>query len=125
MHKSKLCIEKLAGGISACLGLNKKGRYYAPISALKVDMRDLIYKQERIIAIFTKYSESKLYTHITYSANEVDINEEIYIQIMQLLDMDNLICDFSEKPVFLNRLSELINRKISTEKIDLELDIEP
>lgn len=108
VNKSKLCVEKLTGGISACIGLVRKGKYYIPVSALKVDMREIVYKQERIIAIFTKLAGNNLYNCITYSADKVDISEECMEQVLQLIDLDNLKYDFAEGSILSNSVAKIL-----------------
>jgi hypothetical protein len=53
-----------AGNIKACIGLNKNGCYYVPVTSLKEDIRDLVTNQERIIAIFEKDICEALYSKL-------------------------------------------------------------
>lgn len=52
--KPKVYVDKLAGGVAACIGFTKTGNYYVPVTVLKEDMRDLTIDQHRVLAILSK-----------------------------------------------------------------------
>lgn len=69
-YRPKLYIGKLAGNITACIGLNKDDEFYVPATSLKEDIRGLVVKTEKVIAIFSKRIEDELYTDLTYLSKD-------------------------------------------------------
>ena len=92
--KVKLCTDKLAGNIVGCMGLIKQGQYYVPNTALKEDIRDYIFKSEKVIAIFGKSFSDKLYNRLLYVSKEPEIN--ITSEIISKIDIDNFIVGFNQ-----------------------------
>lgn len=76
----KLVTDKLAGGISACMGFVPTGakQRYVPNTILKVDIRDYICNQARIIAIYRKPLDAARYEEATYYAKRVDWNTVLF-----------------------------------------------
>jgi len=74
MSQPKLYTEKMAGGVSGCVGFIKsegKGRYI-PNTVLKGDIRERTKTADRIIATYRKRREEERYTEIVYLAKKVD-----------------------------------------------------
>lgn len=69
----KLYTQKLVGGTQACIGFVKdlNGVYY-PNTLLNVDIRDVVQKPMRILAIFQRGFTEKKYSIKTYQAKNVD-----------------------------------------------------
>lgn len=76
----KLVTDKLAGGTAACMGFVPTGskQRYVPNTTLKVDIRDYIRNQARVIAIFRKPMDSERYEEATYFAKKVDWDAVTY-----------------------------------------------
>lgn len=70
----KLYTEKLVGGVYACLGFVKDGKVYRPNTLLNRDVRDLVCKPMRIVAIFQKMFKDDDYTFKTYQAKKLDLS---------------------------------------------------
>ncbi|GHU58185.1 hypothetical protein FACS1894133_2480 [Clostridia bacterium] len=71
--RSKLLTEKIAGGVSACMGFARDDEYYVPNSNLKADVRDLTYSTSKILATFRKDIKSAKYTEMCYMAKGVTV----------------------------------------------------
>lgn len=71
-NSMKLYTEKLVGGVTACLGFVKDGNVYHPNTLLYRDVRDVVLKPMRIIAIFQKSFEEDGYAIKTYQAKKLD-----------------------------------------------------
>ena len=96
--KVDLYTEKVAGTVSACLGLIQKGNdnIFIPNSVLNEDIRTLIPKPHgKIYAIFKKKIGESYYTKLTYQKNKLEITrkclpKELLSQITPtLLEDDN------------------------------------
>lgn len=73
-YKNKLVTEILLGNINMCLGLTKNtSSYYIPNTLLKEDIRKLVIKPCRIIAVLKKNVESEQYKDVIY-LNKEDID---------------------------------------------------
>lgn len=98
-YKPKLYVDKLAGNVTACIGLSKANEFYVPVTALKEDTRGLVIKTEKVVAIFSKHVKDKLYTNLTYLAKGFDGIEidRCSKAILNKLDVDNLSCSFGAK----------------------------
>lgn len=65
--KSLLYTEKLAGGVSACMGFVRDGGFYIPNTALREDIRNVsIRPQKRILAIYRKPIRDAQYQELCY-----------------------------------------------------------
>ena len=65
----KLVTSKLAGNIQGCLGfVQDENKEYVPNTALRVDIRDYIKNNVRVIAVLRKDINSLPYSEITYKA---------------------------------------------------------
>lgn len=71
-NSMKLYTEKLVGSITACLGFVKDGNVYHPNTLLYRDVRDVVLKPMRIVAIFQKGFEEDVYVKKTYQAKKLD-----------------------------------------------------
>lgn len=74
MSQPKLFTEKLAGGVSACIGFVRnegKGRYI-PNTVLRDDIRIRTRHVDRIIATYRKERNEIRYSEIVYMAKNVD-----------------------------------------------------
>ena len=70
--KSVLHTDKLAGGISACLGFVQENGYYIPNTVLKEDIRNVSKNStQRVLAIFRKQSTHSLYAEVCYLAKGI------------------------------------------------------
>lgn len=67
----KLYTQKLIGGVTACLGFVKKGNVYYPNTLLSTDIRDMVDKYMRIVAIFQKEFTQERYEKKTYQAKKL------------------------------------------------------
>jgi len=112
--KPKLICDKLAGGEKACMSLTMGDDvdYFVPVSALKEDIRNLITKQERVIAIFRKPTNIELYNNLTYIAKEYkEYNSfnKFPVAITNKINFDSLICEpniILKKMPFIDTLNE-------------------
>ena len=70
----KLVTDKLAGNTVACMGFVPTGpaNRYVPNTVLKVDIRDYISNQVRVIAVYRKPIAADQYSEATYFAKKVD-----------------------------------------------------
>lgn len=69
----KLYTQKLVGGTQACIGFVKdaNGVYY-PNTLLNTDIRDLVQKPMRILAVFQRDFDEEKYSTKTYQAKNID-----------------------------------------------------
>lgn len=69
----RLYTEKLIGGTKACIGFIKsdKGIYY-PNTLLNVDIRDIVRRPMRVLAVFQKRFAEQKYIQKTYQAKDVN-----------------------------------------------------
>ncbi|HIT34859.1 MAG TPA: hypothetical protein IAC31_09610 [Candidatus Faecousia intestinigallinarum] len=70
----KLVTDKLAGSTAACMGFVPTGpsKRYVPNTVLKVDIRDYISNQVRVIAVYRKPMDAEQYDEATYFAKKID-----------------------------------------------------
>lgn len=75
--RPKLQVDKLAGGIHACLGLmlENNERFYIPKTVLKTDLRNEGDEIEKVLFIAEKLKDEKLYNKITYISKKVDLEK--------------------------------------------------
>ncbi len=76
----KLVTDKLAGSVAACMGFVPTGPTdrYVPNTVLKVDIRDYISNQVRVIAVYRKPMDAERYEEATYFAKKIDWNAVSY-----------------------------------------------
>lgn len=76
----KLVTDKLAGSTAACMGFVPTGpsHRYVPNTVLKVDIRDYISNQVRVIAVYRKPMDAEQYDEATYFAKKIDWEAVIY-----------------------------------------------
>lgn len=76
-RRPKLYTEKLAGNVTACMGLVKDDyeNYYVPNTILKSDVRDEGTDVERVLAIMEKQENEEVYENIIYTAKKIKLNE--------------------------------------------------
>ena len=87
--KVDLYTEKIAGTVSACLGLIQKDNIYIPNSVLKEEIRTLISKPPgKIYAILKKKIGEPCYTKLTYQKSNSEITRKCLPDILTLL-VDN------------------------------------
>lgn len=91
--KPRLLCDKLAGTVAGCMALRMENNYFAPVSALQEDIRDLINNQERIIAIFRKPITNELFNNLTYLAKGFNSIDRFPINILNMVDINNLVCE--------------------------------
>ena len=72
--KPKLQTEKLAGGVTACMGFRKNAQStrYIPDTVLKDDIKRHTSGQVRVIACYRKPKDDFLYSEITYLAKNIE-----------------------------------------------------
>lgn len=71
--KSLLYTEKLAGGVSACLGFVCDQGFYKPNTALREDIRNVSIKpQKRILAIYRKAIREPQYRELCFLQKGID-----------------------------------------------------
>lgn len=70
----KLVTDKLAGGTVACMGFVPTGPAdrYVPNTVLKVDIREYISNQVRVIAVYRKSMDDDTYSEPTYFGKKID-----------------------------------------------------
>lgn len=87
--KALLVTEKLVGGVCGCIGFVRDGHIFVPNTALNEDIRDISRNNcSRILAVFTKPSESTIYRTPTYVAKGVDISDVLYYRnVMHLFEI--------------------------------------
>lgn len=83
----KLLTDKLVGNTAACMGFVPSGpkKRYVPNTVLKVDIRDYIKNQARVIAVYRKPADSERYEELTYSAKKIEWDTVIYPEEYQYL----------------------------------------
>lgn len=69
-----LSTERIAGGISACMGFVRDGGIgrYIPNTVLKGDIRSLVHTADRILVTYRKSSSDDHYTEIVSCTKKVD-----------------------------------------------------
>lgn len=72
--KPKLQTEKLAGGVTACMGFRKntQNTRYIPDTVLKDDIKKHTSGQVRVIACYRKTKDEPQYSEITYLAKKIE-----------------------------------------------------
>ena len=98
MSQPKLFTEKLAGGVSACMGFvrnNGKGRYI-PNTVLRDDVRVRAKHADRIIATFRKRRNEIRYTEPVYLAKNADWQKVILPEKYKYLSVISF-SDWSKK----------------------------
>ena len=76
--KTLLRTDKLAGSTHACIGFVKDTNdqnYHIPNTALKEDIRGIIEKQNRVLAVFKKDIKDSIYTNNTRLAKGIDLSD--------------------------------------------------
>lgn len=74
-YKNELITEILLGNINMCLGLTKNiSSYYVPNTLLKEDIRKIVIKPYRIIAVLKKNVEDEQYQNVVFLNKKIDIN---------------------------------------------------
>lgn len=76
----KLVTDKLAGSTAACMGFVPTGptKRYVPNTVLKVDIRDYVSNQVRVIAVYRKPMDAERYEEATYFAKKVEWDAVAY-----------------------------------------------
>lgn len=76
----KLVTDKLAGNTLACMGFvsTKPSGRFVPNTVLRMDIRNYVRNQSRVIAVYRKPTDSKKYEEITYLAKKVDWENIIF-----------------------------------------------
>lgn len=88
----KLMTDKLAGNTAACMGFVTTGsaNRYVPNTVLKIDIRDYISNQMRVIAVYRKPMDVDLYNEITYCAKKIDWGTIKYPELYRYLPKPDL-----------------------------------
>lgn len=95
--KTYLHTEKLVGGQAACLGFVKEVDFYSPNTAIREDLRHLVYPAAfRVYATFAKYSEESVYTHLCYLAKKLTLADKILKEAAERhnIDLSTINVDF-------------------------------
>ena len=80
-NKLNIKIEKVVGNTHFCLGFskldsnNEEMKYYYPKTLLQDNLKNNIIKDNKIIAIFSKNKNSKVYKEVTYFSKNIDIQQ--------------------------------------------------
>ena len=76
----KLVTDKLAGNTAACMGFVTTGpaERYVPNTVLKIDIRDYISNQVRVLAVYRKTMCADRYEEATYFAKKIDWDAVTY-----------------------------------------------
>lgn len=77
MAQPKLYTEKIAGGVYACVGFIRTGKYgrYVPNTVLEGDIRKKVKQADRIVLTYRKKRGEEKYSEIVYAAKKVDWNK--------------------------------------------------
>jgi len=71
-----LYTERLAGNVKGCMGFVRENEFFVPNTVLNQDIRQSIYgPQYRIVAVFRKNNNDKVYSELVYIAKNIDIKE--------------------------------------------------
>jgi hypothetical protein len=92
-----LIADKFAGTVTMAMGFIQINDVYIPRTALKVDMREITTQaaRRRIAVIFVKQRTETLYTHLSYIAKGMTIDDDILTPILhKRVDIQNLTALF-------------------------------
>ena len=88
--RSLFIADKIAGTVTAAMGFVHSMNYYLPKSALKTDVRDITLKttHRRIIAIFVKNRNDDIYNELSYLANGVWLDDNVFDSIRSEFELE-------------------------------------
>ncbi len=72
--RAYLRADKLIGNVNFCLGLNKTGSHYVPVSALLENIKNLTDVSSQVLAVFSKELTEDIYKNIRHVAKGVNLN---------------------------------------------------
>lgn len=105
--KIYLQTNKLVGNINACIGFIKEKHTYIPNTALNEDIRNITTNIKKVIAVFKKNFNDKMYNQITYLKNNYNISKLLKcVNIKNLVDFQNLT---SNNFQIINKISNFKN----------------
>jgi hypothetical protein len=93
-----LVADKFAGTVAMTMGFEYAGGHYVPNTAMKMDIRDITLKATRrkIVAIFVKPRNNAFYTHLTYIAKGMMIDDSLFASVLQeKVDVAGLTASFT------------------------------
>jgi len=96
--RSLLVSDKFAGTTTAAMGfINANNGYYIPNTIMREDIRQLTKRpQQKIMAMFVKNQKDSLYSHLTYIAKNLTIDDDIFNDIFQeKVELKNLNAKFA------------------------------
>ena len=91
---ARVVVDKYAGTTASVMGFKALNNIYVPITALKENLNDIVKKtsRSRVVAVFTKPIGGEQYTHISYRAHDVPLNNIASLKHLDgKIDFDNLI----------------------------------
>lgn len=93
MAQPKLYTEKIAGGVYACVGFIRTGKYgrYVPNTVLEGDIRKRVKQADRIVLTYRKKRGEEKYSEIVYAAKKVDWNKLKLPQEYEYLSLPELL----------------------------------
>ena len=108
--KNKLYTDKVLGSVHYCFGYvksNETNKFYTPNTALKEDIRDITYSNNRVVAILKKERKDKLYNEISYLCNDFKMNNLFEDKdLIQLIDFHNLKTTNKKYENIINEIKE-------------------
>ena len=90
----KIVADKFAGTTSSAMGFELSNNIYVPKTALRASVNDMTKKdsRSRVIAIFIRNKSDNIYTHITYRANDIELENLCQnASLRKIIDFDNLV----------------------------------
>ena len=70
--------DRLVGNINARIGFvpkDEKSNYFVPNTALKADIRELVDKPQRVLAVFSKDIHEEKYNKLCYVAKKLTLED--------------------------------------------------
>ena len=90
----KIVADKFAGTTTSAMGFERSNNIYIPKTALRAGVNDMTKKdsRSRVIAIFIRNKMDSSYTHITYKASNVEIEQlSQNVVLRKSVDFNNLV----------------------------------
>ena len=95
--KVNIKIEKVIGNTHYCLGFsnlnsnNKRLKYYYPKTLIQDNLKNNIIEDNKIVAIFPKNKNQKLYNEVTYFSKDINLQELFENKVLRgIIDFKNI-----------------------------------
>jgi hypothetical protein len=92
--KKKIVADKFAGTTTSAMGFEFSDNIYVPKTALRTSVNDVTQKatRSRIIAIFTRNRAVDVYTHMTYRAHDIELDQlSQNASLISIIDFENIV----------------------------------